>query len=143
MLSTIYFDNQLCASAVKIHDKSANDPLFVNLHLVFAEKKIPEFALVGVSFPCEVAWHFLRQHRTMGAAGFGGSFAPIVQYEKWEIHPVFPHFPYFRWDQNISPKLLAPLCGDALRKLEYIFHSIRRNSAGTITKGRIIRSFFQ
>ena len=22
----------------------------------------------------------------MGAAGFGGSFAPIVQYEKWEIH---------------------------------------------------------
>ena len=46
MLSTIYFDNQLCRSAVKIHDKSANDPLFVNLHRVFAEKKIPEFALV-------------------------------------------------------------------------------------------------
>ena len=22
----------------------------------------------------------LRQHRTMGAAGFGGAFAPIVQY---------------------------------------------------------------
>ena len=36
MLSTIYFDNQLCASAVKIHDKSANDPLFVNLHLAFS-----------------------------------------------------------------------------------------------------------
>ena len=34
----------------------------------------------------------LRQHRTMGTAGFGGSFAPIVQYKKWEIHPVFPHF---------------------------------------------------
>ena len=32
----------------------------------------------------------------MGAAGFGGSFAPIVQYEKWEIHPVFLHFPYFQ-----------------------------------------------
>ena len=25
----------------------------------------------------------LGQHRTMGAAGFGGPFAPIVQYEKF------------------------------------------------------------
>ncbi len=58
----------------------------------------------------------LRQHRTMGTAGFGGSFAPIVQYEKWEIHPVFPHFSYFRLCQNLSPNLLAPLCGAALRK---------------------------
>ena len=49
----------------------------------------------------------------MGVAGFGGSFAPIVQYEKWEIHPVFPHFPYFRSGQNLSPNLLAPLCGVA------------------------------
>ena len=55
-----------------------------------------------------------RQHRTMGAAGFGGSFAPIVQYEKWEINPVFPHFSYFRLCQNLSPNLLAPLCGVAL-----------------------------
>ena len=38
----------------------------------------------------------------MGAAGFGGSFAPIVQYEKWEIHPVFPHFSYFRLCQNTA-----------------------------------------
>ena len=53
----------------------------------------------------------------MGAAGFGGSFAPIVQYEKWEIHPVFPHFPYFRLDQNLSPNFLAPLCGVALELL--------------------------
>ena len=51
----------------------------------------------------------------MGAAGFGGSFDPIVQYEKWEIHKVFPHFPYFRLGQNISPNLLAPLCSVALR----------------------------
>ena len=47
MLRTIYFDNQLCRSTVKIHDKSANDPLFVNLYRVFAEKKIPELALMG------------------------------------------------------------------------------------------------
>ena len=44
----------------------------------------------------------IRQHRTMGTAGFGGSFAPIVQYEKREIHPVFPHFPYFRLCQNTA-----------------------------------------
>ena len=56
----------------------------------------------------------LGQHRTMGAAGFGGSFAPIVQYEKWEIHKVFPHFPYFRLGQNLTPNLLVPLCGAAL-----------------------------
>ena len=53
----------------------------------------------------------------MGAAGFGGSFAPTVQYEKWEIHPVFPHFSYFRLCQNLSPNLLAPLCGAALKTL--------------------------
>ena len=51
----------------------------------------------------------------MDAAGFGGSFAPIVQYEKREIHKVFPHFPYFRLGKNISPNLLAPLCGVALK----------------------------
>ena len=50
----------------------------------------------------------------MGAAGFGGSFVPTVQYEKWEIHKVFPHFSYFRLRQNLSPNLLAPLCGAAL-----------------------------
>ena len=52
----------------------------------------------------------------MGAAGFGGPFAPIVQYEKWKIHTVFPHFPYFRLGQNLPPNLLAPLCGVALGK---------------------------
>ena len=56
----------------------------------------------------------LGQHRTLGATASGGSFAPIVQYEKWEIHPVFPHFSYFRLCQNLSPNLLAPLCGAAL-----------------------------
>ena len=56
----------------------------------------------------------LGQHRTMGAAGLSGSFVPIVQYEKRGIHPVFPHFPYFRLGQNLSLNLLAPLCGVAL-----------------------------
>jgi len=53
MLRTIYFDNQLCRSAVKIYDKSANDPLLVNLYRVFAEKKIPDFAFMGSHFPAK------------------------------------------------------------------------------------------
>ena len=56
---------------------------------------------------------YLGQHRTMGAAAFDGSFAPPAQFEKWEIHPVFPHFPNFRLGQNLSSKALAPLCGVA------------------------------
>ena len=36
----------------------------------------------------------------METASFSGSFGPIVQYEKWGIHPVFPRFPYFRLGQN-------------------------------------------
>ena len=66
-----------------------------------------------------LAWQrekaFLRQQRTMGTAGVGESFAPIAEYEKWEIHPLFPHFPCFRLCQNLSPNLLAPLCGSALK----------------------------
>ncbi len=54
----------------------------------------------------------------MGAAGFGGSYAPIVQYEKREIHSVFPQFPYFRSGQNLSPNLLVPLCGVALTLIQ-------------------------
>ena len=53
MLRTIYFDNQLCRSAVKIHDESADDPLFVNLHRVFAQKKLPELAFMGSHFPAK------------------------------------------------------------------------------------------
>ena len=66
-----------------------------------------------------LAWQrekaFLSQQRTMGTAGFSESFAPIAEYEKWEIHPLFPHFPCFRLCQNLSPNLLAPLCGSALK----------------------------
>ena len=58
MLRTVHFDNQLCRSAVKIHDKSADDPLFVNLHRVLAEKEIPELAFIAESSPCEAAGRF-------------------------------------------------------------------------------------
>ncbi len=50
----------------------------------------------------------------MGASAFGGSFAPSVQFEKWEIRKVFPPFSNFQLEQNPSPKALAPLCGVAL-----------------------------
>jgi len=53
MLRTVRFDHQFCRSTVKIHDKSADDPLFVNLYRVFAEKKIPELALMGCHFPAK------------------------------------------------------------------------------------------
>lgn len=58
----------------------------------------------------------LRQHRTMETAAFAESFAPIVQCEKREIHPVFPLFPHFPLGQNLSAKALAPLCGIALTR---------------------------
>ena len=79
-----------------------------------------------------------RQHRTMGTAGFGGSFAPIVQYEKWEIHPVFPHFSYFRLCQNLSPNLLAPLCGAALGVAGlncpfYLFDNLKRETEKSVS----------
>ncbi len=51
MLGAIHFDNQLCRSTVKVHDKSADDPLFVNLYRVFAEEKVPELTLMGSHFP--------------------------------------------------------------------------------------------
>ena len=53
MLGAVYFDNQLCASAIKVYDKSPDDSLFINLHRIFAEKKIPELALMGSHFPAK------------------------------------------------------------------------------------------
>ena len=38
-----------------------------------------------------------------------GSFTPSLRYEKWEIHTVFPHFPYLVWRQNLSLPVLADL----------------------------------
>ena len=41
MLRTIYFNNQVSRSTVKIHDILADDPLLVNFYRVFTEEKIP------------------------------------------------------------------------------------------------------
>ena len=53
MLGAIYLDNQLCRSTVKVNNEFADDPLFVNFYRIFAEKKIPEFALMGSHFPAK------------------------------------------------------------------------------------------
>jgi len=53
MLRTIQLNDQLGRSAVEIHDKPAYDPLFVNLHWIFAKKKVPELALMGSHFPAK------------------------------------------------------------------------------------------
>ena len=59
MLRAIQFNDQSGRSTVKVHDESADNPLFINFYWIFAEKKVPELTLMGVSSPCEVAGHFL------------------------------------------------------------------------------------
>ena len=51
VLRTIQFNHQLCASTVEIHNKFADDPLFVYFYWVFAQKKIPELAFMRCHIP--------------------------------------------------------------------------------------------
>ena len=113
---------RFCCKAANCGKRSCRNPLLAGTSqqlFLYSRQTVPVLIqrLQG-AFGNPICIHpfinILGQHRTMGAAGFGGSFAPIVQYEKWEIHKVFPHFSYFRLCQNLSPNLLAPLCGVAL-----------------------------
>ena len=54
MLRAIQFNDQSGRSTVKAHDESANDPLFVNLYWIFAQKKIPELTFVGGHLPAKL-----------------------------------------------------------------------------------------
>ena len=56
----------------------------------------------------------LGQHRAIVSVHFGGSFPPIPQFEKLEIHTVFLRFSNFDLTKNLSPNLLAKLRGAAL-----------------------------
>ena len=47
MLRSIQFNNQFGKSTVKVHNESADNPLFANFHLIFAEKKIPALTFMG------------------------------------------------------------------------------------------------
>ena len=53
MLRAIQFNDQSGRSAVKVHDESADNPLFVNFYWISAEKKIPELTLVGRHLPAK------------------------------------------------------------------------------------------
>lgn len=59
MLRAIQFNDQSGRSTVKVHDESADNPLFINFYWIFVEKKVPELTLMGVSSPCEAVGHFL------------------------------------------------------------------------------------
>ena len=53
MLGSVQFNDQSGRSAVKVHDESTDDSLFINLHRIFTEKKIPELAFMGRHFPAK------------------------------------------------------------------------------------------
>ena len=53
MLRAIQFNNKSGRSAVKVHDESADNPLFINFYWIFAEKKVPEFPFVGCHLPAK------------------------------------------------------------------------------------------
>ena len=56
----------------------------------------------------------LRQHRTIASASLRRLFAPLLQFEKREIHTVFLRFPNFELGQKSCLRLLAELRGAAL-----------------------------
>ena len=56
----------------------------------------------------------IRQHRTNASADLSGSFAPVPQFPKWEIHTVFQNSWNFESAQNLSLSFLADLWGAAL-----------------------------
>ena len=51
---------------------------------------------------------FLSGHHNANASAvFGGSFAPILRFEKLEIHKVFLRFPNLALTKNLSPPTLV------------------------------------
>ena len=56
---------------------------------------------------------FGGQHRAVVSARFAGSFPPILRFETFEIHTVFLHVSNLDLAKNLSPNLLAELCGAA------------------------------
>ena len=70
----------------------------------------PSHALPGL-----ISFRFsLGQHRTIVSASLSRLFAPLLQFEKREIHTVFLRFPNFELGQKSWLSLLVKLCGIAL-----------------------------
>ena len=55
------------------------------------------------------------QHRTIASASLRRLFAPLLQFEKREIHTVFLRFPSFELGQKSCLRLLAELRGAAFK----------------------------
>ena len=53
MLRSIQFNDQAGRSTVKVHDESADNPLFINFYWIFAEKKVSELTLMGCHLPAK------------------------------------------------------------------------------------------
>ena len=70
----------------------------------------------------------LRQHRTIASASLRRLFAPLLQFEKPEIHTGFLRFPNFELAQKSCLRLLAELRGAALR--QHRIHMPARRQAG-------------
>ena len=77
MLRSIQFNDQAGRSAVKVHDESADNPLFVNLYRIFAQKKIPELTFVAGVIS-------LRSRRAF--SNWALSFGMVI------AHPLRPRF---------------------------------------------------
>ena len=91
----------------------------------------------------KTAIQHLRQHRTIAAAGFDGSFPPQIRCENLEIHKVFRRFRNKFVMQNSTPNLLAELCGIALKTVgleDFIYADSRRLSGGQKQRVAIARA---
>ena len=53
MLRAIQFNDQSGRSTVKVHDESADNPLFINFYWIFVEKKVPGLTLMGCHLPAK------------------------------------------------------------------------------------------
>lgn len=55
MLRSIHFNDQLGSCAIKVCNIAAYDSLFINFYRIFAEKKIPELALMRRHFSSKLS----------------------------------------------------------------------------------------
>ena len=113
-IGSVTFTNPIPGHFIRSRCTTLSLSVMINRPIIPVEPAPKDCFSILIREPLRHHTAVLRQHRTMGAAAFDGSFAPPAQFEKWEIHPVFPHFPNFRLGQNLSSKALAPLCGVAL-----------------------------
>ena len=83
---------------------------------------------------------YLRQHRTIASASLRRLFAPLLQFEKREIHTVFLRFSSFELGQKSCLRLLAELRGAALKyKCQGCENCPQKSKCTTAATGRCIQ----